>query len=223
MKTKVYSKNWKLVAGISLFLMAIIAGIAFGVFYPKLENAQINEVRLPNISLIGFISCFILIAFLDVLFAYAFYNSFENARFNSNKFAFLLRLIYAIMLIYSLLDLISLNFNLNYSKQELTDAIRFFYKFWSIALIVFGFHLIILSNVICRLKFGPKFLPFLLLLAGVLYATHHSLLSFLPAYFEYSDVVNKIIALPCAASELLLAFYLIKLRFQGNFTTDSAQ
>ena len=49
MKTKFNSKNGKFIAGISLFLMAIIAGIAFGVFYPKLENAQITEIRFPNI------------------------------------------------------------------------------------------------------------------------------------------------------------------------------
>jgi hypothetical protein len=56
MKTKGNSKKWKLVPGIYLFLMTIIAGIAFGVFYPKLENTQITEIRFPDISLIGFIS-----------------------------------------------------------------------------------------------------------------------------------------------------------------------
>ena len=221
MKTQSNQSFYKLSAAFSIVFMALIAGLAMGLFYPTiLKNVSIiqREIFIP---LWLFTSCFVLIAILDLWLSYAFLKIFPFQ--GQNKISSVLRLIYSLILLFSLRELIVLSFKSEIDTNQLNETLRFFNQYWSLALIVFGLHLVFLSKVLCDNQFGPRFLSLLLLIAGCCYSVHHTLNSFVDGYAVHKVQIDAIIALPCALAELLLAFYLWKLRSTADFSSDSTQ
>lgn len=212
-----------LLSGISLLLMAVFAGLAMGLYFPKLLNVKANQLTEIKSNLNGFIFFFLMLAILDILVSVGFYKSFLDLNKQMNRLTFVFRMGYTFLLLMSLKELYFLSYNGFYTNSEVSASLASFNRNWSISLIIFGLHLITLSILVCKSNDFPKWVSYLIMIAGILYFTHHLLLNVLPSYFIIKDTVNNMIALPCAAGELVLAFYLIKLKFTVHSFSDSAQ
>ncbi|MFY8020157.1 MAG: DUF4386 domain-containing protein [Bacteroidia bacterium] len=223
MKSNFKKWNWMLLSGISLLLMAIFAGLAMGLYYPKLIDVQANQVPELKSELNGFIWSFTMVAILDLVVSIGFYNSFLDLNKWMNLFTFLCRMGYTFLLLMSLKELYLLSYIGEYTNNEVIASMSYFNRNWSISLIVFGLHLVTLSMLVCKSNDLPKWVSYLIMFAGILYFSHHLLLNLLPSYVIIKDTINNMIALPCAAGELVLAFYLIKLKFTVHSFSDSAQ
>ncbi len=88
-----------------------------------------------------------------------------------------------------------------------------FQDVWSVGLIVFGGHLMILGILVLKADEAPKWIAILLLLASVGYFVIHSLELVDPAVKNITDAINIIMPIPMAVGELSFALWLI---FRGG-------
>ncbi len=194
--------------GYSLIIMAISAGFSLGFVFPKIFNesqlyfaqsAIAENVNLYKWMLIGLT----IVLLLDILVSYSLYEYFKN----DNKKMALLSSIFR--LLYSLLFGIAIFFlskNIGQSNNTLViENYNLFQMIWSIGLIVFGIHLLIVGVLMKLHKVIPKILWSLMLIAGMSYILIHSLKTVSPQLTELSNTLNTILGLPMAISELCLA------------------
>lgn len=99
----------------------------------------------------------------------------------------------------------SQEFLANQVDRELSD----FSNTWLIGLVFFGVHLILLANLMLKHIRIPKFIPVLLMIAGLGYLVD-SVLQF--TYFNYQDISEVsvlVVVLPGVVGELSLTFWLL--------------
>ena len=213
------------ISGWALVLMAVIAGFSFGFAYPKMYSASqpdlaqsslIENVQLYKLMLIGIL----LVILLDILVAWTLYLYFRKGNENLALLSFVLRIIYAAIFTAATYYLIR-----NIDQENLRNAIiienyQLFQAIWSIGLIIFGFHLLVIGLLMKAHKLVPKALWYLTILAGVSYILVHLLKTTAPALSELTGTLETVLALPMAFGELGLAIWLI---FKGGKTEKSAQ
>lgn len=204
------NRKYALVTGYSLLLMALLAGYVFGYAFPKLYNfTDLNSnqskvsSQLYNFMMLGII----MIMLLDFVVSISLYKYFKN---DNNKLAIcagFLRIVYSLIFCIAILYLFQ-------NRNELNTAVYIknydlFQRYWSIGLIVFGFHLLIVGILMKEHKAIPKILWFLMQMVGPTYVIIHLLKTFLPQLTNLIDLLNSIFGLPMAFAELSLAFWLI--------------
>ncbi len=213
------------ISGWALVLMAVIAGFSFGFAYPKMysvsqpdlaQSSLIENVQLYKLMLIGIL----LVILLDILVAWTLYLYFKKDNENLALLSFVLRIIYAAIFTAATYYLIR-----NIDQENLRNAIiienyQLFQAIWSIGLIIFGFHLLVIGLLMKAHKLVPKALWYLTILAGVSYILVHLLKTTAPALSELTGTLETVLALPMAFGELGLAIWLI---FKGGKTEKSAQ
>lgn len=200
------------ITGYSLVMMALIAGFSLGFAYPKFyESTQINLVQgdlIENLEhykmmLLGII----LIIMLDIFVSWTLYLYFKN---NNRKFALyssIFRIIYTIIFCVATYFLIS-----NIGQIDIQVIIKNYQLFeytWSIGLIIFGIHLLIVGLLMKSHKSIPRILWFLTILAGIAYILVHTLKTILPELTELTRILNNTLLLPMVLGELGLAIWLI--------------
>ncbi len=198
------------ITGYSLVLMALLAGYVFGYAIPKLYdftnlNLSQNKVgsQLYNFMLFGII----MIMLLDFVVSISLYKYFKN---DNNKLALgagLLRIAYSLIFCIAI-------FYLFQNRDELNTAVFIknygsFQSYWSIGLIVFGFHLLLVGILMKMHKPIPAILWLLMLMVGPTYVIIHFLKTFLPHFTNLIDLLNSIFGLPMALAEIGLAVWLI--------------
>ena len=97
----------------------------------------------------------------------------------------------------------------NNDNQIVIENYNSFQKIWSIGLIIFGIHLLIVGVLMKLHKFIPKILWYLTIVAGVSYIFVHLLKTTSPQLTELNNLINNILALPMTLGELGLAVWLI--------------
>lgn len=204
------TRKYAVIAGTSLLLMAAVAGFAYGYAFPLFE-------KLPDLSLFpamsglfyGMIGAFGIVAVLDVIVAVKFRQFFSPVNAKQAMVQWLLRLIYTVFLIASLGVLLTTDSTCSNLKAN----IALFQYIWMMGMVVFGLHLIVLSRLLGHTNRFPKFFTFMALFAGCAYVVTSLLQLSWEGYTAYKTHVEAILALPMAAGELLLAFWLI---FRGG-------
>lgn len=202
------SKNGFLYAkltGLSLMLMAVVAGFSFGFVLNELyvagdivktnQNIEAN-VLLYNLGNLGWL----LIMVLDLLVSVGLYQVYKAKARRLTLVMASLRLLYAPMLGVGILGI----FN--------RDIGAFMYH-WELGLIVFGLHLVslyVLNNHFNRQV--PRWIGYLLLVAGLSYSLIHSIHLFAPQWVDEIKNLENLLVLPMSLSELLLAFWLLRSR-----------
>lgn len=204
------NRKYALVTGYSLLLMALLAGYVFGYAFPKLYNftnlnlsqSNVNSL-LYNFMMIGII----VIMLLDLVVSISLYKYFKNDNNKLALWAGFLRIIYSLIFCIAI-------FYLFQNRSELNTAVfiknyDLFQHYWSIGLIVFGFHLLIVGILMKGHKVIPTLLWFLMLMVGPTYIIIHVLKTFLPHLTNLVDLLNNIFGLPMALAELGLAVWLM--------------
>ncbi len=134
-----------LIAGIGLLIMAVLAGYAnFGV----LKNGGSHQLA-GSLFAVG--------AVLDVLVAYCLFRIFAKTKKSLAYAMTAARIIYGLIFLVAAIIL----FNGNISQ---------FNTIWDKALLLFALHLVLLSILVFKTQFAPKWLAVLLLLSGIGYA-----------------------------------------------------
>lgn len=207
------------ISGSALILMALVAGFAMGYAYPmfsdtgKFDLAQrtlAEHAVLYNVMLAGIL----LIIALDILVAWTLYQFFfeDDARYA--LIAFVLRIIYTLLFCWAANYLVK-----NIGQADGPTIMAHFDSFqftWSIALIIFGFHLLAIALLMKWHGAIPKALWILMFIAGASYVVIHLLKTAAPSSAALASTLEKVLALPMALAELGFAVWLV---VKGGKTT----
>lgn len=200
--------------------MALLAGFSYGYAFTKFYTPNQLNPGPANISenqelykwmVIGFI----FVALLDFLVSWTIFKLFKKENKQLALIISLLRFLYTVIFSRAIIFLIN-NFELS-SKHDV-DVNRNFENFlntWSIGLICFGIHLILLALLLKKHLYIPKFIWYLMFIAGISYLSTNSIKIFIPESHDTINHLETILALPMALGELCFAFWLI---FKGKMT-----
>jgi magnesium-transporting ATPase (P-type) len=202
-----------IITGISLILMAVIAGFSIGYAYSEfykpeqLENFNgiiLNNQVLYKNMLIGIL----IILILDLLVSYTLYKYFENDNRKISLASAIIRMIYT--LIFGIATYyLTKNLNINeITSQSINTNFQSFELIWNSGLIIFGFHILLIGVLMKLHRRIPKILWYLTLIAGVSYIFVH-ILKLTSPNSEFVTSLEMILALPMALGELGLAIWLL--------------
>ena len=200
--------------GYSLVLMALIAGFSFGFVLPKFYNpSQLDFAHISlteNVQLYKFMLIGVLIVILlDTLISWTLYLYFKNDNKKLAILSCILRIIYTIIFSVAAYYLAK---NIGQPNKEniiVIENYKLFQNIWSIGLIIFGIHLLIVGILMKLHKLIPRILWYLTIIAGASYILVHVLKTTSPQLAELTNSLNNILALPMALGELGLAIWLI--------------
>ncbi len=192
--------------GFSLIGMAILSGVAYGFAFNKLyTELESLDTKYTKLLLRVSITSFVLIVLLDILVAWGLYHLFEK---KNRAFTLLMawfRLFYAGLLALAILNL-STYILTPLEKIHLDE----FEMQWSVGLILFGCHLILLGYLLFKSDRVPKYVSIPTLFAGCCYFLRNIALLIVPNYQFYQSILDQILALPMALGELILTGGLIR-------------
>lgn len=192
---------WSIISGISLLVMAIAAGYAYGFSFNQIyvENDPnqtiINILANSTLYYSGVIVwCFILIT--DLIVAYGFYRYLKPVNKTIASLSGVLRLIYSIFLAIGIVFLFG-------------KSTEVFLKMWSLGLIVIGLHLTVTGMGVFQSDKTPNILGVLLIIAGIGYTLIHGLENFLPQIQSFTDSLESILSVPMTIGELSFGIWLL--------------
>ena len=214
-------KKQGIIAGISLIIMAVVAGFSYGYVYNSLV-ADSPGITLDNLIagkslFIAGLAGWIIVFVTDLIVTLALYRFFLSTAKQASLVTALFRIAYTVLLGVAIIQFIKIIPMLNQAggiektsvADEVTSRIELFGKIWSFGLIIFGLHLIGLGYLSVKSKFIHALLGYLLYLSGVSYIFVHGakqLSLFDPAVITRAE---SILSLPMALAEMLLAIWLI--------------
>lgn len=207
-----------LLTGISLLLMAVVAGLIMGLVNGQIvvpgnyEATYQNLLAHKSTFLMGIMG-WIVILVLDVIVAIGLHRMYRNRNLVRSKVTLILRLTYCGFLVAGIVA----NFITVYKLEHLETSSQYgimgsFYAFeicWSMGLVVFGMHLIALAKLVCNQGFIRKGLGILLWAAGMGYVLVHGAKNIFPAAESFAQTAEMIFMLPMILGEVGLAIWLI--------------
>lgn len=210
-----------IIAGISLIIMAIAAGFAYGYAHSNLVTDS-PEITFQNLAankslFFAELAGWSIIFITDLIVAIALYFFFRSASKQISIVTAFIRIIYTLVLgvaIMQLFRIVPVISSANPSASEISSQLQLFEKLWSVGLIVFGLHLIGLGYLSVQSASVPKFLGYLLYFGGISYTFLHSSRQLNLFDDGVINSIEKILALPMALAEILLAFWLIYIGFR---------
>jgi hypothetical protein len=202
-----------MVAGVGLLLMAILSPIAYlNIFQSlvKFDDAALTAQNILN-SMGAFRTCILLlftVAILDVVVAWALYILLVAVNKNLSALAAWLRVIYAGIFIFAISKLYVALQVITADGTQAMSFLKAFQGIWDIALILFGFHLLVLGYLAFKSGYVPKWLGVFLVLASVGYIVDGFGKTLSPDY-------SLNIAQFTFVGEVLLIFWLLWRGFKG--------
>jgi len=172
--TNVSLRTAAIIAGVGLLLMAILSPIAYlNTFQSlvKFDDAALTSQNILN-STGAFRTAIILlfiVALLDILVAWALYILLIPANKKLSALAAWLRVIYAGIFIFAISNLYVALQVITADGTQSMSFLRAFQGIWDMALILFGFSLLVLGYLAFKSDYIPKWLGFFLVLASVGY------------------------------------------------------
>lgn len=220
---KYTDKKLPLLTGLSLLTMAIVAGIGYGYAFSQIyvrDNAPATFTNLTahNYLFICFILSFLVIFLLDLLLCWLLYRLFQQVNRRPAIIMALARLVYTIILGWAIVHLLMIPSHIHATTTPTTVMYHFnsFLTIWSLGLIVFGLHLVLLGCLLAKIPAILKLIGYMAVFAGLCYLLTNMAVLFLPGYGAYSSTVNMVLSLPMALGELLLASWLLVKRERWN-------
>lgn len=207
--------NFGRITGASLILMAILAGYGYGYGFTGLfvegNPAESYARYLAMPKLIEHVAnAFLFILGLDVLVSFTLYHWMKVGQKQLVLAMSGLRLLYSAMLALAIYPLYAVQCSgESIGETALYEALAQFNHGFSVGLVVFGLHLFLLGLAMLKHVEIPKVLGYLALFAGICYTLMHSVYLLAPEFKSALATVEAILALPMAAGELVLAFWLL--------------
>lgn len=192
---------WSLVSGISLLIMTLAAGYAFGVSFNQLYVPNDNALTLLNVEqnntlfLTGILA-WTIILITDFIVSYGFYRYLLPINKTWAVASGILRATYSVFLGIAIVFLSFKNF-------------ENFQYIWTAGLIAFGFHLAATGIGTLHSEKIPKILGILLIIAGVSYSLVSGLQILAPRLENFTTSLNSILAVPMMIGELSFGVWLL--------------
>ncbi|MDT8978670.1 DUF4386 domain-containing protein [Paenibacillus sp. chi10] len=218
-----------LTAGIALIIMTLASFFSYGYVHASLvvqgdASATFHNIMSSTTLFKAEILGWLMILIADIVVAWAFYMVLKPIHQGLSLLGAWFRLIYTAILgiaILNLLFVLLLTGSADHSAisdQLQTQAmlyVRAFDAIWSIGLIIFGGHLLIVGYVTLKSASIPKIISILLLLAGTGYMLVHLCNVFFPQYEGIKTILTYVFTIPMIAGELGLGLGLWML-FKGG-------
>ena len=211
--TNISLRTAAIIAGVGLLLMAILSPIAYLNTFQnlvKFDDAALTAQNILN-SMGAFRTCIILlftVAILDVIVAWALYILLIPANKKLSALAAWLRVIYAGIFIFAISKLYVALQVITADSTQAMSFLKAFQSIWDMALILFGFSLLVLGYLAFKSGYIPKWLGVFLVLASVGYIVDGFGKTLSPDY-------NLNIAQFTFVGEVLLIFWLLWRGFKG--------
>ncbi|PEZ09273.1 hypothetical protein CN326_02760 [Bacillus sp. AFS018417] len=228
-KEQLSQRKSALAAGTSLIIMALVSFFSYGFVHATLvvkgdASATFHNIMSSNILFKAEIFGWVIILISDIVVAWAFYLFLKPIHKSLSLLGAWLRLIYATILGISILNLIFsllLTKHTDYLSLFTTDQLQAqmmlfldaFQSIWSIGLIIFGGHLMIVGYLAFKSDSIPKVISILLLLASIGYIVIHLCSTFLPEYDEVISILTFVFTVPMIVGELGFGVWLL---FKGG-------
>ena len=192
--------------GLSLLLMAIAAGIAYGYLHRQIvvpgdAGATAQLLSLHTTEFLIEIVLWWMIFLLDVTVSITLFFFYRKTNQVLSGAAMCARLLYALILGAAILILGTAPG----AAKDALARIVLFEKIWSAALIPFGLHLILLGILALKSEFTPRLLSLLIIFSGGCYVLLHSFsLSESSLLMHLSSASEPVLSIPMALAEILL-------------------
>ena len=174
-----------IVAGLGLFMMTILAFFANFFLFSNLivpgdaKTTSVHIMASGELLRIG-ISCFLVVALLDVVVAWALYVLLQPVNKHLSLLAAWFRVVYAAIFATALNNLLSVlqlltgadSFKVFATNQVHAQVMVFLSAFqsgWDIGLVLFGLHLLVLGSLVFKSGYIPRWLGVLLTISSVGY------------------------------------------------------
>ncbi|MDN4601483.1 DUF4386 domain-containing protein [Paenibacillus sp. F6_3S_P_1C] len=218
-----YERKAAVTVGITLIIMALAAFFSYSYIHGKLvvpgdASTTFNYITASYGLFKAEILGWIIILISDVVVSWALYIFLKPVHKNLSLLGACLRLIYSSLLGIAILNLLMVMLLSGHSKPSLpmeqTQALMIlcleaFEQFWSVGLVVFGSHLLIVGYVALKSNCIPKAISILVLLAGIGYIIIHLSKTFLSQYDALITVLQVVFAIPMVAGELGLGIWML--------------
>ena len=211
--TKENKRSSALVIGLSLLVMAVAAGIAFGAIHSTLIDISQAEQTMDNLRANLWrwyleILLWVVIIVTDLLVSWGIFHYFSNDNMRLSVMTAGLRVIYTLILAVAVSQLVFVSASVRGGNtQGVMVLLTRFDRFWSCGLILFGIHLILLS--VASFRYANKFIGILLLAAGVSYFLIHTMEGFLPRFSDFTGRLESVLAIPMTLGEMVFALWMI--------------
>lgn len=211
MKKSVNQRFYANLSGVSIIVMAIVAGLAMGlVFAPVLKmDLETFSTQLPEFksSLLYGILGWVVILICDLLATWGLFMYYFPKN-NSKTLAMgAFRLIYSIILGVAIVQLGRAL--ASSSVEESYSLIHSFEGIWQFGLIFFGVHLLYLARLVCEKRTIMRILGGLLFIAGIGYFGSNIADLFIVDYEAIRPDVEGVFIIPMIFGEIGLAFWLL--------------
>jgi Domain of unknown function (DUF4386) len=214
------ARKYALIAGISLIIMALASFFSYGYVHGSLvvqENASATFYNITSSTMLFKAEIFgwVLILIADIIVSWAFYLFLKPIHKELSLFGAWLRLIYTTILGIATLNLLFVlhlsesTFHIDYLQAQMMLFLGAFESIWSIGLIIFGGHLMIVGYLAFKSERTPKFISILLILAGIGYIVINVFKTFLSQYDAVISILNIGFSIPMIVGELGFGIWLL--------------
>jgi hypothetical protein len=211
-----------LLAGFGLLIMTVFYIVADLFVFQNLivqgdATTTVNNIMTSEMLLRIGICCILIVLICDLVVAWALYIFLKQVNKDLSLLTAWFRLVYTAMLGIALINFVDVlillsgaNYLTVFQSEQLHAnvmlSINSFYEAWAVALIVFGFHLLLLGYLVFKSNYIPRIFGILLIAAG---------LSYLFDYFGKLLFPNfgAAISLVLGWGELIFMFWLL---FKGG-------
>ncbi|MCK0107916.1 DUF4386 domain-containing protein [Flavobacteriaceae bacterium S0825] len=208
------------ISGIA-YLMIFISG--FYANFAVLES--LLDINNPSITTANFINNhsqfgngllgFVMMLFFDALLVWSLFGLTKSISKNITYLASFFRLLHALFFgiaLFKLWNIYQLTFNASNSvtlQHRVMKLLLDFDTLWTVGLLFFGIHLIVLGYLALKSQYIPKALGLLLLLAAIGYIIDGMAKLFMPNYIDYKDVFEVIVIMPSVIGEFSFTVWLL--------------
>lgn len=217
-----YQRKSALIAGISLIIMTLAAFFSYGFVHGSLvvqgdAGATFTNIQSSNMLFKAEILGWVIILITDIVVAWAFYIFLKPINKNLSLLGAWLRLTYATILSIAILNLIFVSllskntalFNIDQLQAHTMLFLEAFESIWSIGLIIFGGHLMIVGYLAFQSDKIPKVISILLLLASIGYIVINLCNTLLSQYDAVISILKIVFTIPMIAGELGFGIWLL--------------
>lgn len=205
------------IAYVMIFISGFYANFVVLESLTDTANASITTANIINNhsqfgnGLLGFVMMLI----FDALLVWSLFGLTKSVSKNISYLASFFRLLHALFFgfaLFKLWTIYQLTYNTNNFvdlQHHVTKLLLDFDSLWTVGLLFFGIHLIVLAYLAIKSHYIPKALGLLLLLAAIGYIIDSMAKLLMTNYFDYKDVFEVIVIMPSVIGEFSFTVWLL--------------
>ncbi len=174
-----------------------------------------NHIQLGN-GLLGFV----VMLFFDALLVWSLFGLTKSTSKRLSYLASFFRLLHALFFgaaLFKLWAAYQITFNATIStnlQNQVSELLLDFDTLWTVGLLFFGIHLLVLGYLAIKSITFPKAIGMLLMLAAIGYIMDSTAKLMMPNYIDYKDVFEMVVIIPSVIGEFSFTVWLLIMGFK---------